>query len=172
MRKKSGQPLAESFSHPLYLHALRELCRHLNHLPPLSELDLAMAVFKVVSILDKYCGKGASHQHVLTKLPIRVFEDFSVNGSLHCILESILQRPLSYLDAVLQGASEEVIEEGLSVLSQIDTNLRDRGFLTHPKIFFGASVPHTIIPELRNIVSKHKGEIVRSESMATHIIEW
>ena len=172
MRKKSGAPLIESFTHPLYLHSLRSLCAHFSHVPQVSERDLAMVVFKVISVMDKYCGKGAPYQYVLTKLPIRVFEDVSVKGSLHCILEVVLQRPLSFFEAVLQGSSEGIIEEGLSVLSQIDSNLRDRGFLTHPKIFFGSTVPHEIIPELRNIVSKHKGEIVKNESSATHIIEW
>ena len=177
MRKKSGVPLVESFTSPLYLHGLQGLCSHLNltsppSAPRLTEKDLALVVFKTIAVLDKYCGKGAPHQQALTKFPMRVFEDLAVNGSLHCVLETVLQQPPSFLDSMLQGVPEGVVEEGLVVFGQVDSNLRDRGFLHHPKVFFGSTVPREIIPELRNIVSKHKGEIVKAESVATHIIEW
>lgn len=44
------------------------------------------------------------------------------------------------------------------------------GFLTVPKIFFHQSVEKLLLPKFRDIVKRHKGEIVDKSETATHII--
>jgi hypothetical protein len=177
-RKKSGVPLEEDFSNAMYLHSLSGLCSHLNkkressmHLH-LNETILAQITFKTICILDKYFGKHGQYCRHLVKFPASIFNDHVINGSLHSVLDVVLTKPLSFLDDLLIGSDAKIIEEGIQLMLLIENNLWERGFIRNPKIYFGSTVPQKLLSELRSIVSKHKGEIIKDESKATHIIEW
>lgn len=175
-RKKSGVPLKEAFESPLYLRSLTPLCCHINQNAPKSnptnEEALAMIVFKFISLMDKLLGKHVLPKQPMTKLPLRTFENMEVNGTVHHILRIVLSKPASYLDILLEGRTNKSIEEGLSFLQEIHKVLESNGFLPQPKIFIGATVPSTIVSELKVIATRHKAEIVKYDRLATHIIEW
>jgi hypothetical protein len=176
-RKKSGAPLQETYLSPLYLHALSPLATHLNRSAPpnatrFTESGLASLVYQFVAVLDKFFGKTGTLRHAMTKFPASILNDFTINGSVHIILEAILAAPSGFLERALQAAPGSVVQDLIPFISQLENRLFDKNFIHYPKVFFGPSVPSTVVAELRSIVSKHKGEVVKNEKAATHIIEW
>ena len=188
-RKKSGMPLMETFENPLFLHALSPICERLNHSivnihAHVTEHQLGKALFLFTACMERYLGKDGRYKHVMTKLPEALLKDLKLEGSVHSILNNITKKPAKFLQSFLgvwdsadtslsKGSKNQLlINEGLQLFQDIEDELWDKGVLKNKKIFFGHSIPPNVVSELRSVVSKHKGEIVKNETLATHIIEW
>jgi hypothetical protein len=122
--------------------------------------------------MEVHLGKSGLHKHILTKFPMSLFTNTAVDGPLFIILKTAIQKPITFWEAALHKQDEAVVQEALQLFTDMETSLWDSRFLQYPKVYFGSTVPSSNVPSLRKIVSKHKGEIVKVEELATHIIEW
>lgn len=143
------------------------------------------------------CLQSGCRQY--TKIPLRLFNDYSPNGSLYTILATCF----SFKEAQnlrrfeLQNMQKKernlqligLIEEALVVRaffrfsSLVLRRYRRRkshflccllvqvaGHLKYPKVMLSSTVPSKNAPKLKAIIKNHKGTLVTSLDQATHII--
>lgn len=108
----------------------------------------------------------------MTKIPKKLFDDFSLLGSLHTIFKIVFayQKKMGWetLSLNIPGRHDACV----TMCKEIESALMQRGFLKRPRVFFGRGLPSQAIEKMKKIVLAHSGTVVDSMDKASHIISW
>lgn len=106
------------------------------------------------------------------KLPTAIYQDVSVNGSLHLLLKAVVraadEQGVASPDCFFAEAS---MESAIDLLRNVERILVDAGLLKRPTVFFN-KVSATLIPQLSAAVVQCGGQVTTEEASATHIVDW
>jgi len=121
--------------------------------------------------MEDTLGKDAPEPKPYTRLPVRLFHDYTPQGSLSTILLTCYrfraQNELRRLDLRNSGNRER----NLQLYEQVLQVLIDGSKLKFPVVFFGSSIPASELSSLTEIVKKHGGTVASNQESATHIVE-
>ena len=126
----------------------------------------------ILFVIKDNFGRDASGPKAFVKFPSHVFKDFSPNGSLSIILNTLLNyaQEQNWNDFDLQHPSKR--DAMMSALADMEKKLIAKGLLSWPKIVFHQAVPASKIAELTDIIYSHRGTVVDTIEEATHLVEW
>jgi SWI/SNF related-matrix-associated actin-dependent regulator of chromatin subfamily C len=117
-------------------------------------------------------GAAQANKSIMTKLPARLFCDFSHNGSLAIILCCALRykneqgwKADDFKERLLKDTTQAV-----SLFLKIEKDLLHAQLLKRPKVFFSPMLPKEVVSELKIVVQRHNGTVVLRADQATHEI--
>jgi SWI/SNF related-matrix-associated actin-dependent regulator of chromatin subfamily C len=121
-----------------------------------------------LSLQDNF-GRHSHEPRAMTKLPFALFRDFRPNGSVECILKTVVNfmKEYHWFSFDITG----IRSAGLTLLKRLESTLTKARFLRRPIVFL-QKVPPNVTQSLTAIVLKHGGFISGSADNATHVIEW
>jgi len=138
-----------------------------------SEITEALLYSLVIGLrtyYQKYYGRGSPRPRPITIPHSRLFDDFSVCGSLHTIISSLL------VGATVRNIPiSEIFELDtlsiLPILYEIEKSLFVNNQWYSPSLFLN-KVPVHYVNKLSRIILRHGGILAAREDVATHIVDW
>jgi len=174
-RKKSGLPVKVEFDVYISLQKFSPFCDSIDTQTDfkINEQYLSDLSFSLQSLMERYFGRNSplESRRQFTKLPSRLFKDYSVPGPHLCILKESIDELKNVNKTSIDDSYFENIETCVTLFKKIESKLLQNGYFRKPTIFFTDSVS-SIAEELGDIVTCHGGIIVQARESATHIIEW
>jgi len=162
-------------SNPLVLQKYTKLLNHIkktgghNDSPYQTEANLVSLVTQLRECMESLSGKDSPKPRPITKLPMSVFDDFSVGGALNTILNCLLNEAAKVKCSPSSLLSDS--KKASEMLVSIDKELVKQGQLKRPCVFLN-KVPVGKLNQLSKIVLDHGGSMASSEEHATHVIDW
>mmetsp|Transcript_2901 Transcript_2901/g.13553 ORF Transcript_2901/g.13553 Transcript_2901/m.13553 type:complete len:739 (-) Transcript_2901:3069-5285(-) len=129
----------------------------------ISPHNLSKLTSEILRYMDTYYGvKAAKNFRRFTKIPIRMFKDYSVNGSLHVILATILEHFYSIRKVDLSKRRDDLVD----VFLYIERLLKKNGLLREMKL----TCKDPSIRKVVDSVAKKKGYKVVPIHECTHLV--
>ncbi|KAK4531282.1 hypothetical protein CCYA_CCYA07G2139 [Cyanidiococcus yangmingshanensis] len=107
---------------------------------------------------------------LMTKLPHRLFQDYSSQGSLRTILECCFRFRVTRGIRRFDLHKPDMTRVFLDMLIEVQRELISRGQLRMPQFFFVAALPPEEVARLTATAEKHGASVVSSPLEATHIV--
>jgi SWI/SNF related-matrix-associated actin-dependent regulator of chromatin subfamily C len=107
---------------------------------------------------------------LLTKLPHRLFQDYSSQGSLRTILECCFRFRVARGIRRFDLHKPDMTRAFLDMLVEVQGELIKRGQLRMPSFFFAPALPSEEVGRLTTIAKKHGASVVSSPLEASHIV--
>eukprot|EP00172_Hildenbrandia_rubra_P002174 Plantae.Rhodophyta-Hildenbrandia_rubra.ctg28620.p1 GENE.Plantae.Rhodophyta-Hildenbrandia_rubra.ctg28620~~Plantae.Rhodophyta-Hildenbrandia_rubra.ctg28620.p1 ORF type:complete len:1416 (+),score=397.67 Plantae.Rhodophyta-Hildenbrandia_rubra.ctg28620:1150-5397(+) len=131
----------------------------------LSSLAGGLTVFQ-----EKALGRESPvAERRMTKLPHRVFSDFSKSGSLECLLGTCLRFKATHGLRRLDLKNMDKKSLFLEMLKMCEKNLKGKRFLPMVKVYFDDGLSSERVEQLRKLAMK-RAVVVPRRSEATHVV--
>ncbi|KAF8819698.1 SWIRM domain-containing protein [Cardiosporidium cionae] len=157
--------------------------QHLLKLPNLEKETLcsseacAKIVAQIQIFMDQKLGyKAKSEDRFMTKIPAKLFRDYTEGGSLECILHLALQfrHDMQMMDGSVLRRFELLSEKqklcARSLCMRLRDGLKDAGFWKAPVVYLWEDISADLMERLRDIVMKHEGVVSTDIKSASHIV--
>lgn len=156
------------------IHFLTNVQRQVNlQSDGLTMKKLSILTGKLKMYYEKKFGISGQGREC-TKLPPRVFEDYTVGGSLCIVLMTCYDNKHKFewqqFSLDVQEESKDIARQNVQMCINIHKALVDKSMLRVPCIFFEKIEPGQSTSKLEDIVISHGGCIAASEREATHVI--
>ncbi|CAD5122760.1 DgyrCDS11168 [Dimorphilus gyrociliatus] len=131
--------------------------------------SLSSLLHQFIQFQEDNFGKNAS-KPLMTKLPMKYWLDFKSGGAACCLFTAAFKFKFDQGWKKFDLGTASKLEQNTEMFTEMWNSLTAAGFSTSPKIYFHQSVEKLLLPKFRDIVKRHKGEIVDKMENATHII--
>ncbi|XP_068715454.1 SWI/SNF complex subunit SMARCC2-like isoform X1 [Montipora capricornis] len=176
-RKKDGAPdwkyyeSAETVSlfEPVKQYLLKNCKKYVQMEPPTNK-TLASLTAQLLQFQEDNFGKDVSKQALLTKLPMKMFMDFSSGGSLCVILASVFKTKMEQGWRRFDFQSPSRMDRNVELFLNIEKALKEAKLLTVPQVFITPEIEAKLAAKLKDIVKRHNGAITDDRSTATHVV--
>ena len=137
-----------------------------------TDRTLCRAIYLLVDFLKLENHELRENQEAKPRIrfPFRLLVDFRTEGALCYILGEMFTAKFEKCWAFFDLRSVTKRGETLQLLTRIEKCLIDKSLFIIPRIFFSGEVSQSLTDELTEIVRDHKGVIVETEVLASHII--
>jgi len=131
--------------------------------------SLATLLAQFLQFYDETLGKNATKRPKLTKIPMKLFKDYSAEGSLYDIFRVMhnFRNTNDWKKFDFKATNRR--DKHIEMLNSIHESLISLGFLTYPNIYLEPSLNN--IDKLKGIIESHGGKIVDNTEQATHIVK-
>jgi len=131
---------------------------------------LADLVKQLIQFQEDAFGKHVT-KPPLTRLPMKVFMDFTASGSLCHVLSCAFKFKVDQGWRRFDFQSPSRVDRNVELFLNIERSLKEKGYLVLPKIYFSSSIESKPLQKMREIVKRHQGTLVEEKEKATHIIQ-
>uniref|UniRef100_A0A6B2E628 Putative chromatin remodeling factor subunit n=1 Tax=Phlebotomus kandelakii TaxID=1109342 RepID=A0A6B2E628_9DIPT len=178
-QKKDGSPNVEFFQSPETLQGFETIRAWLQknskkyvHQDPPTKESLAQLITQFIQYQETKLGKNAVDPPT-TRLPMRCFLDFKPGGALCNIFTAMYrykseQRWKKFDFTVTKNTSRK--DPNTQMLVEIETALIEAECLRLPVVYIRPDVDKALASKVKDIITKHQGELTEDEEEATHII--
>lgn len=176
LKKRSGAPDTKYYDQsdtiglfePIRLWLLQNYDQYTQADPP-SNKALATLTCTLLQFQDDVFGQHSKNRP-LTKLPIKLFHDFSEGGALCHILATAYQVKSEQSWRRFDFHQPTRMDRNMELFMMIHRNLLQHNLWTPPMVYFDASVEAELIKQLSDIVKAHSGILVQDRKAASHVI--
>eukprot|EP01132_Coremiostelium_polycephalum_P000488 gene488-616_t len=137
--------------------------------PSFTNKNLSVSLGQLLQFYDDVLGKNATPRLNHTKLPMKLFKDYSANGSLFQIFSTMHTFKTSQDWKKFDFRATNRKEKNIELLATIESNLLKSGTLIFPQVFISPDVKSN--KNLQSIIEQHGGKVVTQVKAATHIIK-
>ena len=138
-RKKTGFPPSSLYEDAQNVHDFSKISRHFSDshefksCKKVDALSLAKITFQLLSFMETTFGKSSSTSNpTTTKIPITVFRDYTVNGSLMNLLLVALRYQLKDGWDTFDLTSPDRSADGIKIIQAIEAALTEVTNDCHP----------------------------------------
>lgn len=177
VRKKVGAPDWKYYESPDTValfepvkNYLLKNCKKYVQMEPPTNKTLATLTAQLLQFQEDNFGKDASKQALLTKLPMKLFMDYSSGGSLCVILANVFKTKLEQGWRRFDFQSPSRMDRNVELFLNMEKALKEAKLLTVPQVFITPDLDLRLASRLKDIVKRHNGTITDDKSSATHIV--
>ncbi|GAB0092331.1 SWI/SNF complex subunit SMARCC2 [Sergentomyia squamirostris] len=179
VQKKDGSPNVDFFQSQETLQVfetvrswLQKNSKKYVHQDPPTKESLAQLAIQFIQYQETKLGKNAVDPPT-TRLPMRCFLDFKPGGALCNIFTAMYrykteQRWKKFDFTVTKNTSRK--DPNTQMLVEIETALIEAECLRLPVVYIRPEVEKALAGKIKDIITKHQGELTEDEEEATHII--
>ncbi|XP_048579542.1 SWI/SNF complex subunit SMARCC2 isoform X2 [Nematostella vectensis] len=176
VRKKDGGPdwkyyetsEAAALFEPVKQYLLKNHKKYVQVEPPTNK-GLATLVAQLLQFQEDNFGHTVA-KPPLTKLPIKLFQDYSANGGLCTILACVYKTRTDQGWRRFDFQSPSRIDRNVEMFLNIERAVKEAKLLMIPQVYIAQDVDQSQVAKLRDIVKRHNGNIVDDKTSATHIV--
>ncbi|XP_015760824.1 PREDICTED: SWI/SNF complex subunit SMARCC2-like [Acropora digitifera] len=176
-RKKDGAPdwkyyeTAETAAlfEPVKQYLLKNCKKYVQMEPPTNK-TLATLTAQLLQFQEDNFGKDVSKQALLTKLPMKMFMDYSSGGSLCVILANVFKTKMEQGWRRFDFQSPSRMDRNVELFLNIEKALKEAKLLTVPQVYIMPDIDAKLAAKLRDIVKRHNGAITDDKAAATHVV--
>ncbi|XP_065666674.1 SWI/SNF complex subunit SMARCC2 isoform X3 [Hydra vulgaris] len=136
---------------------------------PPNAKGLCELIKQLVQYQEDAFGKNTSNPP-LTRLPIKVFMDYSPEGSLCHLLSCAFKFKVNQGWRRFDFQSPSRADRNVEMFLNIERLLKERGFLESRKIYLDPTIDEKQHAKLQDIVKRHQGILVDTKEKCTHIV--
>eukprot|EP01137_Pigoraptor_chileana_P005852 Opistho-2@49486 len=174
-RKENGAPQADDFERAAFVARFDPVRQHLNkfskkYIPSegITNKYLAKLTQGLLQYQEDHFGRNSTAPP-MTKVPAKLFLDFSAGGGLCVVLSTALRfRSEHNLPALnLQGKNPEQYAQ---LFKEIENAVQDAKLYSFPRVFFAPSISDVDAKRLGEIIKRRQGNVTRDKAAATHVV--
>ncbi|PFX30455.1 SWI/SNF complex subunit SMARCC2 [Stylophora pistillata] len=176
-RKKDGAPDWKYYESPdtialfetVKQYLLRNCKKYVQVEPPTNKA-LATLTAQLLQFQEDNFGKDVSKQALLTKLPMKMFMDYSSGGSLCIIFANVFKTKMEQGWRRFDFQSPSRMDRNVELFLNMEKALREAKLLSVPNVFITPEVDPRLTAKLKDIVKRHNGAITEDRSEASHVV--
>ena len=176
-RKKTGFPPTSIYEDAQNVHDFSKISRHFTDssefksCKKVDALSLAKMTFQLLSFMETTFGKSSSSvsNPTITKIPITVFRDHTVNGSLMNLLLVALRYQLKAGWDTFDLTNPDRSADGIKIIQAIETTLievMNTGYQPNTSLLF------ILLKTLCLLFPSFPDDIIEKDAEATHNLPW
>jgi hypothetical protein len=175
-RPRAGQPYMRKYDDGRLFPRFAAIARALRAagLPADDACDreLSRLTGRLLAFSDVALGRDAdaAARAALTKLPARLFFDYSAEGSLRVVLETCLRFRAARGWDTFELRDPKRRAAHMDMLRAVARAVRAAGLLPVVKVYFAAALGAEGVVQLRTVVQAHGGVVVSRVDVATHVV--
>lgn len=154
---------------PVKQYLLKNCKKYVQMEPPTNK-TLASLTAQLLQFQEDNFGKDASKHALLTKLPMKMFMDYSSGGSLCVILANVFKTKMEQGWRRFDFQSPSRMDRNVELFLNIEKALKEAKLLAVPQVFITPELDPRLAAKLKDIVKRHNGAITEDKSSATHIV--
>ena len=175
-RKKDGgpdwkyyeSPETVALFEPIKQYLLRNYKKYVQLEPPTNKA-LATLTAQLLQFQEDNFGHDVS-KPLLTKLPMKVFQDFSSGGGLSQIMATVFKTKAEQGWRRFDFQSPSRMDRNVELFLNIEKSLKETKHISVPQIYIMPEVDAKTAIKLRDIVKRHNGALVEEKELATHLV--
>lgn len=175
-RKKDGgpdwkyyeSPETVALFEPIKQYLLKNYKKYVQLEPPTNKA-LATLTAQLLQFQEDNFGRNVS-KPLLTKLPMKVFQDFSTGGGLCQIMATVFRTKAEQGWRRFDFQSPSRMDRNVELFLNIEKSLKEAKHILVPQIFILPEVDPKVAAKLRDIVKRHNGALVEEKELATHLV--
>ncbi|KAK4534866.1 hypothetical protein CDCA_CDCA03G0891 [Cyanidium caldarium] len=164
----------EAISHQLNATSPQELGFRPGDAVDVSPRALSQLTAQLLLFQERVLGRDSTEapelRSRLTKLPWRLFRDYSGDGPLRTILETCFRYKAQHGIRRFDWHKPEHTGVYVDMLVEAQRALVQRGQLHFARFYLAKSIPAQQASRLRNTAERHGAQVVSSVAQATHVV--
>ncbi|EFA74947.1 myb domain-containing protein [Heterostelium album PN500] len=128
-----------------------------------------LLIYKNLKYNNNNNNTQALNRPKYTKLPLKLFKDYTSTGSLYHLLHIVITFKNTHGWKLSDIQSSTTNSKNIELIAYIESELLKLGILKPPKVYLVENLKDRI--SLKDMVLRHGGSVVESEDDATHIID-
>ena len=175
-RKKDGgpdwkyyeSPETVALFEPIKQYLLKNYKKYVQLEPPTNKA-LATLTAQLLQFQEDNFGRNVS-KPLLTKLPMKVFQDFSSGGGLCQIMATVFRTKAEQGWRRFDFQSPSRMDRNVELFLNIEKSLKETKHVSVPQIYIMPEVDSKTAARLRDIVKRHNGTLAEEREVASHLV--
>ncbi|XP_066934633.1 SWI/SNF complex subunit SMARCC1-like [Clytia hemisphaerica] len=134
-----------------------------------SSKSISDLVKQLIQFQEDSFGKSVA-KPPLTRVPMKIFLDFTSGGGLCQILSSAFKYKVDQGWRRFDFQSPARVDRNVELFLNIERSLKEKSLLQLPKVFLNPDIESKQISKMKEIIKRHMGVIVDDKDKATHIV--
>jgi len=158
------------YQDPSVVRNFNEIAKRFNTGKPVSPELLASFTGNFINFMERYGGINSMRPCPFTRLPAEIFRDYSVDGPLYFLLETV-HRSRSYNSwKNIDLFKKNKFDSWCKMIRHINMELKRKHFIKERRTAISSHIKDDEICNLKRIIEQHGAVYVKEENDPTHVI--